>query len=150
MRAFGGNDEADLVDRLRVSCSDAISLVARSGDRLVGHVLFTPVVIKRTRDELTGMGLAPMSVLPEFQRQGIGTKLVEAGLEAVRDADWPFVVVLGHPEYYPRFGFAPACNYDLTCEFDVPDEMFMVLAIHKDLGGLSGVARYHRAFDVFK
>lgn len=150
LRAFGGRDEADLVDRLRVSCHDAISLVATIGDLVVGHILFTPVVIQRDHREVFGMGLAPMSVLPELQRHGIGSRLVEGGLEAVRAAGAPFVVVLGHPQYYPRFGFVPASRFQLMCEFEVPDEKFMVLAIRDDPDSLSGVARYHREFDVFK
>ncbi len=151
LRAFGGSDEADLVDRLRVSCSDAISLVANNKDQLLAHILFSPVVIEYSDHEMSGMGLAPMSVLPQYHRQSIGSKLVEAGLEAVRASGHPFVVVvLGHPEYYPRFGFERASKYAVTCEFDVPDEMFMTLLLDEQSPLLSGVARYHREFDVWK
>lgn len=150
-RAFGGNAEADLVDRLRESCRDAISLVAQDAERLIGHILFTPVDIEASRQGLSGMGLAPMSVLPECQRQGVGSRLVESGLDLVRAAGHPFVVVLGHSEYYPRFGFVPASQYQIACEFDVPDDLFMILILDEDgLTNPSGVAKYHSAFDVWK
>ena len=75
------------------------------------------------------MGLAPMAVLPERQRQGIGSELVETGLAELRERDCPFVIVLGHPEYYPRFGFEPASRHGIKCEWEVPDEAFMILVL---------------------
>lgn len=144
---LGHNGEAPLVDRLRAACPDAISRVAEIDGRVVGHILFTPAVIKSPPGDLAGMGLAPMSVDPDLQRQGIGSRLVEAGLEVVRQAGHPFVIVLGHPEFYPRFGFERASRHGVTCEFEgVPDELFRVLFFQDPPSGLSGVAKYHPEF----
>ena len=148
--AFGRDNEADLVDQLRQSCPDSISLVALSDDRMVGHILFTPVVIEGKEGNLKGMGLAPMAVLPEFQNQGIGSQLVRAGLAAVAETQSPFVVVLGHPTFYPRFGFVPASRYGIVSEYEgVPDEAFMILVLTTGpLEGVSGVARYRPEFSI--
>jgi len=95
------------------------------------------------------MGLAPMAIAPERQRQGIGSRLIEAGLKVLRQQACPFVIVLGHPEYYPRFGFVPASGHGLACQWEgVPDEAFMVLILDKAfMAGVSGVARYRDEFD---
>ena len=93
------------------------------------------------------MGLAPMAVLPARQRGGIGSALVRAGLDACRQLGCTAVVVLGHPAYYPRFGFQPASRFALGCEYDVPDEAFMALEVEPgSLVGKAGTIRYHRAF----
>ena len=147
--AFGQRTEADLVDRLRRSCPGAsLSLVA-DDCAIVGHILFTPVVIERSGAPLVGMGLAPMAVLPERQRSGIGTRLVEDGLQLLRDRGCPFVVVVGHPEYYPRFGFERASAHGLASQWEgIPDEAFMVLPLDAPaLAGVTGVARYRPEFD---
>jgi putative acetyltransferase len=148
-QAFGQPAEADIVDRLRLSCPDALSLVAEDKGRVVGHIFFTPATVDSPDGTIEGMGLAPMAVLPERQRQGIGSALVERGLEILRDRACPFVIVLGHPEYYPRFGFEPASRYGLKCQWEgVPDEAFMVLIFDKQaMAGVSGVARYRDEFD---
>jgi putative acetyltransferase len=147
-RAFGQNEEADIVDRLRQNCMDRISLVAVSRDQIIGHILFTPVTIQAEEKVVEGMGLAPMAVLPEFQRQGIGSKLVKAGLDIIKKAKHPFVIVLGHPAYYPLFGFVPASRYRIKSEYkNVPDETFMVLVLDPQaLKGVSGVAKYRAEF----
>jgi putative acetyltransferase len=148
-KAFGQPTEANIVDTLRAACLDAISLVAVSSDQVVGHIFFTPVTIQSEMEAIQGMGLAPMAVVPECQRQGIGSRLVEAGLEILRQQACPFVIVLGHPEYYPRFGFVPASEHDLTCQWEgVPDDAFMVLILDEaSMAGVSGVARYRDEFD---
>jgi putative acetyltransferase len=88
-----------------------------------------------------------MAVLTEHQRTGIGSQLVEKGLSILRERGCGFVVVLGHPEYYPRFGFVPASRFGLTCEYDVPDEVFMALELQKNaLQKVSGVVKYHSEF----
>ncbi|MBU2623130.1 MAG: N-acetyltransferase, partial [Proteobacteria bacterium] len=115
--AFEQPVEADIVDKLRQACPDFISLVAEDGKIIVGHILFTPVVIEESERKLQGMGLAPMAVMPERQRQGIGTKLIKRGLELLKEQGCPFVVVLGHPEYYPRFGFEPASRHNLKSQW---------------------------------
>ena len=152
-RAFGESElghhgEAQAVDRLREACPEATSLVAELSGKVVGHILFTPVVIEGGGRALRGSGLAPMAVLPEWQKRGVGSKLVEAGLAAVRAAGLPFVVVLGHPEYYPRFGFSKASRYNIRSEFgSEADEVFMILWLGNeptDLG--AAVARYRSEF----
>lgn len=148
-RAFGQPAEADLVDTLRKTCPEGVSFVAECEDKVVGHILFTPAVIEAEEKEIWGMGLAPMSVLPEFQRQGIGSKLVQAGLDEMRKIRQPFVIVLGHPEYYPRFGFIRASRYGIVSQYDnVPDETFMILVLDEAaLKGVSGVGKYRPEFD---
>jgi putative acetyltransferase len=147
-QAFGQAHEADLVDRLRKSCPGLQSIVAMKGDIVVGHILFSPVKIEGDRI-VEGMGLAPMAVLPKFQRQGIGTRLVQAGIEMLKNRSWPFIIVLGHPEYYPRFGFERASHKGIRSQWDgVPDEAFMILILdEKTMESVSGVARYRSEFD---
>ncbi len=147
--AFGQPQEAGIVDALRGSCGEFLSLVADSGEEVVGHVLFTPVTIETTRGTVRGMGLAPMAVLPERQRQGIGSALVRHGLAALRDRSCPFVIVLGHAEYYPRFGFERASKYGIRSQWEgVPDEAFMILVLDRRvMDGVSGIARYRDEFD---
>lgn len=148
-RAFGQPAEADVVDTLRQTCPEGLSLVALWQEQIVGHILFTPAVIEAEAKSVHGLGLAPLAVLPEFQRQGIGSKLVEAGLAEIRKTQPPFVIVLGHPEYYPRFGFIPASRYGIVSDYaDVPDEAFMILVLDEAaLAGVSGVAKYRPEFN---
>jgi putative acetyltransferase len=145
--AFGRPDEADLVDILRANGKATLSLVAVEDDCIVGHILFSPVTIKSGERTCPAVGLAPMAVLPGRQRHGIGGRLVKAGLVECRNSGYDCMVVLGHPTYYPRFGFVPASRYGLKSEYEVPDEAFMILAwqegMLKDRGG---VARYQPEF----
>jgi putative acetyltransferase len=141
--AFGEPLEARLVDALRQSAHadayalrDYLSLVATIDERVVGHILFTPVTIEPSVDRRIA-GLAPMAVRPDHQRSGIGGRLIRAGLDECRRHGYSAVVVLGHPEYYPRFGFVPAHTFGLTCEFPSPPEAFM--AIELDASALSGI-----------
>jgi len=144
-QAFGEPLEARLVDALR-SASDYLSLVATIDDRVVGHILFTPVTIEPPVDRRIA-GLAPMAVRPEYQRAGIGGQLIRAGLEQCRRNGYSAVVVLGHPEYYPRFGFIPAHTFGLTCEFPSTPEAFMALELEANaLNGIRGLVRYHPEF----
>jgi putative acetyltransferase len=147
-RAFGQPAEASLVDRLRDNCPTALSLVA-DDNGIVGHILFTPVIVEAPDRKVVGMGLAPMAVEPAWQRQGIGTALVTHGLAALRERECPFVVVVGHPEYYPRFGFEPASAHLLRSQWDgIRDEAFMVLVLDtRAMDGVSGIARYRSEFD---
>jgi putative acetyltransferase len=146
--AFGRPAEADLVDALRARSKATLSLVAVEDDRIVGHILFSPVTINAAERTFSAVGLAPIAVLPERQRRGIGSQLVSAGLLECRNAGYDCVVVLGHPTYYPRFGFVPASRYGLRSEYEVPDEAFMVLAWHAGvLEDRSGVVRYQPEFD---
>jgi len=148
-RAFGQPAEGEIVDRIRASGVPILSLVAVRGSRIVGHILFSPAVIETPDGEVTGLGLAPMAVLPEYQRQGIGTALVREGLDRIRAAGWPFVIVVGHADYYPRFGFRPASGFGLRCQWPgVPDDVFMGMILDEDvMRGVSGVVRYRSEFD---
>lgn len=145
--AFGQAAEANVVDKLRASCDNYVSFVAIDHGTVVGHILFTPVTLGDS--SLVGMGLAPMAVLPTHQRKGIGSLLVRHGLGHMRLSGCPFVVVLGHPEYYPCFGFEKASHYNLNSQWDgVPDEAFMVVVFDKDaLPKEGGMARYRGEFD---
>jgi putative acetyltransferase len=146
--AFGQPAEADLVDRLRQAGADLLSLVAED-ERVVGHILFTPVVIESKGRRVTGMGLAPMAVFPDRQRQGIGSRLVTRGLDLLRDRRCPFVVVVGHSEYYPRFGFEPASRHGLASQWaGIPDAAFLAIILDPGaMAGVSGVARYRDEFN---
>jgi len=145
--AFGQPQEAGIVDKLRNNCNPFLSFVAELDSKVVGHILFTPVIIETSKGTVKGMGLAPMAVLPEYQKQGIGSKLVRKGLEKLEEIRCPFVIVLGHSEYYPRFGFVPASHYGIRSEWKVPDEAFMIIVFDKSkLDGISGVAKYQPEF----
>lgn len=148
-QAFGRSEEAQVVDTLRESCDNLLSLVAESGGQVVGHILFSPVTIGAEHGIVHGMGLAPMAVLPGYQRQGIGSSLVRHGLALLLDRGCPFVIVLGHPDYYPRFGFELASKHGITSQWEgIPDEAFMILVFDESImAGVSGVARYRDEFD---
>ena len=144
--AFETATEADLVDALRAQAQPVASLIAEDAGAVVGHIMFSPVLLPN-HPELRIMGLAPMAVAPEYQRKGIGSALVRAGLERCKDLGFGAVVVLGHPEYYPRFGFAPSVAYGIGCEYEVPQEAFMVLELQPGyLRRASGKVEYHAAF----
>jgi len=138
--------EARLVDALRQNATRIISLVAVDGAEIVGHILFSPVSTANDPD-LKIMGLAPMAVAVARQRCGIGSLLVRAGLERCQQLGFGAVVVLGHPAYYPRFGFVPAARFGLTCMYDAPIEAFMAVELIADyLQGAKGMIEYHTAF----
>jgi putative acetyltransferase len=140
--AFEQALEADLVDAIRRDGLVTCSLVAQMGTEIVGHILFTTVAIDQD-PEIRAVGLGPMAVHPGYQRQGIGTLLVEAGLSVCRQQDREAVVVLGHPEFYPRFGFLPASRFGLRCEFPVPDDVFLAMELVEGaLPGRTGLVRY--------
>ena len=146
-QAFESDAEANLVDALRNSGIPLISLVAEENGELVGHILFSPVSLAETKQVLSIAGLAPMSVLPDWQNKGIGSRLVKEGLKVCSDIGYEAVVVLGHPDYYPRFGFEPSVNYGIKSEYNVPPEVFMVKKLKKGvLKGCNSIVRYHHAF----
>ena len=145
--AFGRSAEANLVDDLRSAGKVILSLVATEDDHVVGHILFSPVTIDPGRAGLKGVGLAPMAVLSEYQGRGVGSLLVRAGLAACREAGYDCVVVLGHPEYYLRFGFIRASDYGLRSEYDVRSEAFMLIELREGaLRGVTGTVRYQPEF----
>lgn len=145
--AFGQPQEGKLVDNLRRNGGVLLSLVAIVEGRIAGHILYSPVAINSDSKVTVGAGLGPMAVLPELQRQGIGSRLIEAGIQRMREMGTPFVVVLGHPDYYPRFGFQRASKFGIHCEWDVPDEVFMILVNDREkMAGISGLAHYRGEF----
>lgn len=118
IQAFAGSEEADIVDMLRDRGGSVLSLVACHNDDVVGHIQFSPVRIEHEGGVIEGVGLGPMAVLPDHQRSGFGSDLVEAGITAMGDRSYPFDIVLGHPNHYPRFGFKPASEHGITCRAD--------------------------------
>jgi putative acetyltransferase len=143
-RAFGQEQEANIVDALRSSGAAALSLVAIAAGSLVGHIMYSPITID---GKLTGAALGPMAVLPEYQRGGVGSELVKTGNERLKRDGCPFIVVLGHAEYYPRFGFEPASAHGVSCEWNVPDNVFMLLILDEEkMRGVSGLAEYRHEF----
>ncbi|HET9831751.1 MAG TPA: N-acetyltransferase [Vicinamibacterales bacterium] len=146
LHAFGGPGESRLVDALRAANKAVVSLVAEADGQVVGHILFSPVTITNCPLSFRGVGLAPMSVLPEFQSRGIGSRLVREGLAACKQAGYDIVVVLGHVGYYPRFGFARATDHGLENEYGAVDA-FMVLELNKGaLKTISGLVRFAPEF----
>jgi len=145
--AFETPAEANLVDALRERARPVISLVAEIHGAIIGHVMLSPVTLS-SRPEPQIMGLGPMAVAREHRGEGIGSALVRAGLERCKSLGYGAVVVLGHPDYYPRFGFAPASRFDIDCEYEVPEETFMAIELRPGyLHGESGKVKYHPAFD---
>ena len=144
---FGTSEEADLVDALREANAIVLSMVALDDEDIVSHILFTEVVVTQADSQFTGLGLGPMAVLPCHQRMGIGSQLLQIALDKCRLLGYDFVVVLGYPEFYSRFGFSSAKPYGISCEFDAPDEAFMVLELRENgLTGRSGVVHYRDEF----
>jgi putative acetyltransferase len=138
--------EANLVDALRQQAHEFIALVAEENESIIGHIFFSPVTLM-THPELRIMGLAPMAVMPARQRIGVGSALVHEGLAKCKKIGYAAVIVLGHPGYYPRFGFAPASRFGIRCEYEVPDEVFMALELEPGvLQDKTGTIRYHAAF----
>lgn len=142
--AFKQDTEATLIKKLRQQAG-TISLVAEQHGKLVGHILFS--VARLEQSDINLMALAPMAVSKVLQHQGIGSALVRAGVELCRLRGAAAVVVLGHPDYYPRFGFSPASHFNLRCPWQVPDNAFMLLPLNPAaLKGRSGQVLYHPAF----
>jgi putative acetyltransferase len=145
--AFGCEEEANVVDRLRRTCDEYLAFVATEDEKIVGHILFTPATLDAS--SVVGMGLAPMAVDPQHQNSGIGSLLVRHGLEYLSASGCPFVIVVGHPEFYPRFGFELASAHGLTCQWEgVPDEAFMIQVFDREgFPKNGGTARYLSEFD---
>ena len=140
--AFGGPVEAKLVQLISERKKALITLVAVSDGRVVGHILFSRVTIANSPDIFNAVGLAPVAVLPEFQRKGIGSALIREGLERCKQAGYHAVVLIGDPAYYSRFGFVRAADFGLQNEYGVHDE-FMALPLHDGaLDGISGMVKY--------
>ena len=149
--AFEQENESRLVDLLRKSevFIPELSLVAEMDGKIIGHILFTKLkIIDKDSIIHNSISLAPMAVLPEYHNLGIGSELVREGLKLTKSLGFESVIVLGHDKYYPRFGFQPASKWDITCPYEVPDEVFMVLElIPGALANVSGLVQYPEAFD---
>ena len=134
--AFSQKEEAEIIEKLRSRGVLTLSLVAVQDDSVIGHIAFSPVKVESERSTFEAITLAPMAVLSAYQSKGIGSQLVRAGLEECRHLGHEIVFVLGHPDYYPRFGFVLAKPKGIECEFEVPDEAWMVLELQE--GALAG------------
>lgn len=148
--AFGRPNEARLVEALRRSPAfvPELSLVAEDESGVVGHVLFTRISIEGPKGSVSALALAPVSVRSANQRRGIGSALIQRGLEECRRLGHAIIIVLGHSEYYPRFGFVPAGAKGIKAPFEVRPEVFMVAELTLgSLEGVTGVVRYPPEFD---
>ncbi len=146
--AFNQPDEADLIDELRENGKVIVSLVAEEDRAVVGQILFSEASIDG-HSEIKVAGLAPMAVLPEHQSQGIGTLLMREGLDECLSLGYDAVIVLGHTDYYPRFGFKAASEFSIRSEWEdeIQKDAFMVLELHAGaLNGIEGIARYADEF----
>jgi len=143
--AFGGAEEADLIESLRQEGVVLLSLVAVLDGRIVGHILFSRMSIDTASGAAAAVALAPLAVVPRCQRQGIGGTLIREGLDQLHGLGDRIVIVVGHPDYYPRFGFSTALARALESPF--PPEAFMALELGPGaLDGIQGRVRYPRAF----
>lgn len=139
-------NEQDLAAALRQSTSfvPELSLVAEADGRIVGHILFTKIRIGTS----TQLALVPLSVLPAFQGQGVGSALVRRGHQIARDLGYSYSVVLGSETYYPRFGYRPAGAFGIAAPFAAPPENFMAIRLRDDAPAVHGVVRYDPAFGI--
>jgi len=148
--AFGQENEARLVKNIRQTANfnPKLSLVAIKNEKVVGHILFSPIIIQSLKGNIPALALAPLAVCPEFQNQGIGSQLVKQGLEECQRLGHKVVIVIGYPMYYTRFGFSSATAKGLSAPFPVPDEAFMILEIVPGtLDSISGMVKYPPVFD---
>lgn len=145
--AFGRAHEAALVDALRDAGALSLSAVAEVHAEIVGHIAFSPVSIDGATSNCSALALAPMAVLPDWQRKGVGSALLRWSLDECRHGGHQLVIVLGHPDYYPRFGFVPAIPLGILCPFEVPSEVFMLLELQPGtVHGCAGTVRYRPEF----
>ncbi len=148
--AFCQENEGDLVVKLRKNRNfiKELSLVACMGNEIIGHILFTKIIIKNEEEEFESLALAPMSVIPELQGLGIGSELIKKGLLKATKLGYESVIVLGHENYYPKFKFTPASQFQVSCPFEVPDANFMAIELQKEsLENVSGCVEYPKEFN---
>ncbi|QFT87968.1 Acetyltransferase (GNAT) family protein [Bacillus sp. THAF10] len=147
---FSDKQEHFLVSRIRKSGEfiPELSLVAVTpNSEIVGHILLSKIKIVDVEQEIESLAMAPVSVIPEFQHQGIGSRLIHTSLHRAKELGHSSVIVLGHQDYYPKFGFKPASLWNIKAPFDIPDELFMALELQKNsLQHVQGVVQYPRAF----
>lgn len=148
-KAFKQSQEGILVDKIRESGTEVLSLVAVSEGKVVGHIFFSMAKIENQPSLKKGMALAPMAVSPQHQNQSIGSMLIKEGIKRLKVKSVPYIIVLGHEDYYPRFGFEKASKYGIKCQWDgVPDEAFMIMILdEKVMENVHGVAKYRDEFN---
>jgi putative acetyltransferase len=143
--AFGTSEEADLIDALRADGVVLASAVAEIDDQIVAHVLFSRMTVETSAGAVSAAALAPMAVTPAYQRRGIGSRLIGYGLDRMREIGERIVLVVGHPAYYPRFGFSS--EHARAIDHPFPPEVFMALELVPGaLDGVRGRVQYPRAF----
>jgi putative acetyltransferase len=140
--AFGRTSEADLVDLCRTHGKAVLSMVAVEGKQVTGHLLFTPVTLDPPHPGWHGLGIGPVAVLPEFQRMGIGSRLMSIGLEICRKQGYDFIVLLGDPAYYRHFGFIPGREFGLSSDYGDGDNFQARELTPGVLRGAKAVVKY--------
>jgi predicted N-acetyltransferase YhbS len=148
--AFNGDGEARLVEKLRRTPMyiRELSLVAKYRNAIIGHALFYPIKIKTCRKKCDSLALAPISVSPSFQNRKVGSRLIKEGLEKAKRLGFKSIIVVGHSEYYPRFGFEKASKYGISAPFDVPDNALFAIELEKDgLKDCSGTIEYPNEYN---
>jgi len=146
--AFGQEEESNLVDKIRNSKNfiPDLSIVAELNNRLIGHILFSKIEILGS-SVFNTLALAPMAVIPEFQRQGVGSELIKKGIKKAKELGFDSIIVLGHKDYYPKFGFKEASRWKIKCPYKVPQEAFMAIELtEKALEGKAGTVKYPDEF----
>ena len=147
--AFQQENESNLIEKIRKSENfiPELSIVAEINNRIVGHILFSKIKIMGDSD-YESLALAPVAVIPEFQKRGIGSELVKIGIDKAKELGFDSIIVLGHKEYYPKFGFQRASKWNIKCPFEVPDEIFMAIELtEKALEGKAGTVKYPDEFN---
>jgi predicted N-acetyltransferase YhbS len=147
---YADGDEEKLVERLREAptFNRELSLVAVSEGKILGHILFTPAIIDNEQKQFQILVLGPVSVLPEFQKQGIGCDLIKAGHQKAIECGFNSVILIGHPQYYPRFGYKPASGWGIKTHYQLPsDDVFMAVELAENaLKNVSGTVIFPPEF----
>jgi putative acetyltransferase len=148
--AFKGDTESRLIQLLERDAGIVASYVALDGDEVVGHILFSPLYVMINGKRVDAVALAPMCVIPQRQNQGIGSQLVRHGIEQMKLAGKAAIIVLGHTDYYPRFGFRHELAKNLACDFNQYEAFMGLELVEGSLAGKAGTCRYARAFESLK
>lgn len=148
--AFGTENEAKLIEAIRSSTKfiNELSLVAETSSKeIIGHILFSKITIETANGAVDSLALAPMAVKPNFQNRGVGSSLVREGLQRCKQLGYSSVIVLGHPSFYPKFGFVTAASKGIRPPFKVSEEVFMVFEVKENaLENVNGIVKYPEAF----